>query len=118
MTSTITFDEAALTRLSDQRPEAPWGRRTASFRTVVILAVLIPAAIVTMLFWFSSIPGAVIMVAIYLPLQVLAAVMAAIVVRGTKSAADAVIIVSAIGATIFSLVVLISLLWSPRASRR
>jgi phosphate transport system permease protein len=112
MTSTITFDEAALTRLSDQRPEAPWGRRTASFRTVVILAVLIPAAIVTMLFWFSSIPGAVIMVAIYLPLQVLAAVMAAIVVRGTKSAADAVIIVSAIGATIFSLVVLISLLWS------
>jgi phosphate transport system permease protein len=112
MTSTITFDEAALTRLADQQPEAPWGRRTASFRTVVILAVLIPAAIVTMLFWFSSIPGAVIMVAIYLPLQVLAAVMAAIVVRGTKSAADAVIIVSAIGATIFSLVVLISLLWS------
>jgi phosphate transport system permease protein len=112
MSSTITFDEAALTRLADQQPVAPWGRRTASFRTVVILAVLIPAAIVTMLFWFSSIPGAVIMVAIYLPLQVLAAVMAAIVVRGTKSAADAVIIVSAIGATIFSLVVLISLLWS------
>jgi phosphate transport system permease protein len=112
MSTTITFDDAALTRLADQRPETPWGRRTASFRTVVILAVLIPAIVVTMLFWFSSIPGAVIMVAIYLPLQILAAVVAAVVVRGTKSAADAVIIVSAIGATIFSLVVLTSLLWS------
>jgi phosphate transport system permease protein len=37
---------------------------------------------------------------------------AAIAVRGTKAAADAVIIVSAIGATIFSMVVLISVLWT------
>jgi phosphate transport system permease protein len=112
MSVTLTFDAEALPRLAEQKPDNPWGRRTSKFRTVVILGVLVPAAIVTLLFFFTSIPGAVIMVAIYFPLQILAAVVAAISVRGTKSAGDAVIIVSAIGATIFSLVVLISVLWS------
>ncbi len=112
MSATITFDDATLPGLQQQKPEAPWGRRTSKFRTVVILAVFIPAAIVTILFWFSSIPGPIIMIAIYLPLQLVAAMLAAISVRGTKAAADAVIIVSAIGATIFSMVVLVSVLWS------
>jgi len=112
MSSTITFDAEALPRLQEQQPEAPWGRRTGSFRAAVFLAVLIPAAIVTLLFWFSSIEPAIIMVAIYLPLQIIAAVVAAIAMRGRKSAADAVIIVGAIGATIFSIVLLVSLLWS------
>ncbi len=111
-TSTIIFDDSSLVELQQQKPQVPWGRRTSKFRTVVILAVFVPAAIVTMLFWFSSIPGPVIMIAIYFPLQIVAAMLAAIAVRGTKSAADAVIIVSAIGATIFSMVVLISVLWS------
>lgn len=111
-TSTIIFDDSSLAELQQQKPQVPWGRRTSKFRTVVILAVFVPAAIVTMLFWFSSIPGPVIMIAIYFPLQIVAAMLAAIAVRGTKSAADAVIIVSAIGATIFSMVVLISVLWS------
>ena len=78
----------------------------------MILAVLIPATVVTLLFWFSSIPGPVIMIAVYFPLQLVASMIAAIAVRGTKAAADAVIIVSAIGATIFSMVVLISVLWT------
>ncbi len=112
MSATVTFDDSRADELAQQQPEAPWGRRTASFRSVVVLAVLIPAAIVTMLWWYSEIPKPVLMVAIYLPLQLVASMLAAIAVRGTKSAIDAVIIVSAIGATIFSLVVLVSVLWS------
>ena len=112
MSATITFDDTTLPELQQQKPEAPWGRRTSKFRTVVILAVLIPATVVTLLFWFSSIPGPVIMIAVYFPLQLEASMIAAIAVRGTKAAADAVIIVSAIGATIFSMVVLISVLWT------
>ena len=112
MSATITFDDRTLPELQQQKPEAPWGRRTSKFRTVVILAVLIPATVVTLLFWFSSIPGPVIMIAVYFPLQLVASMIAAIAVRGTKAAADAVIIVSAIGATIFSMVVLISVLWT------
>ncbi|MBK9739602.1 MAG: phosphate ABC transporter permease PstA [Actinobacteria bacterium] len=112
MSSTITFDAESLPRLEEQKPQTPWGRRTSRFRTVVILAVLIPAMVATMLFWFSAIAGPIIVVAIYLPLQIIAAVLAAVAVRGTKSAGDAVIIVSAIAATIFSLIVLVSVLWS------
>lgn len=112
MSATITFDDTKLPGLQQQKPEAPWGRRTSKFRTVVILAVLIPATVVTLLFWFSSIPGPVIMIAVYFPLQLVASMLAAVAVRGTKAAADAVIIVSAIGATIFSLVILISVLWT------
>ena len=112
MSATITFDDRTLPELQQQKPEAPWGRRTSKFRTVVILAVLIPATVVTLLCWCSSIPGPVIMIAVYFPLQLVASMIAAIAVRGTKAAADAVIIVSAIGATIFSMVVLISVLWT------
>lgn len=112
MSSTTIFDDAHLDELQNQKAQAPWGRRTSKFRTVVILAVLIPATIVTLLWWFTEIPEAIVLVVIYLPLQALAAVLAAISVRGTKSAADAVIIVAAIAATIFSLVVLVSVLWS------
>ncbi len=112
MSPTLIFDADRLPVLADQTPQRPWGRRTSSFRTIVILAVLVPAAVVVSLFWFSSIPGPTILVAIYFPLQVLAAVGAAMLVRGRKAAADAVIIVTAIGATVFSLVVLVSVLWS------
>lgn len=109
---TTTFDESRLEGLSQQTPDRPWGRRTASFRTVVILAVLIPAAIVTGLWFYTDIAKPILMLAVYLPLQLIASMAAAISVRGTKSAMDAVIIVLAIGSTIFGLVVLLSLLWS------
>jgi phosphate transport system permease protein len=112
VSTTIVHDDSRAEVLSQQRPQTPWGRRTASFRTVVILAVLIPAAIVVGMWWYSDIAKPVLMIAVYLPLQLLASILAAIAVRGTKSALDAVIIVLAIGATIFSLVVLVSVLWS------
>jgi phosphate transport system permease protein len=112
MSATAVFDDAKLGQLASQAPQAPWGRRTTRFRTAVFLGVLIPAAITSLLWWFTDIPEPVLMVAVYLPLQALAAMAAAISVRGTKSAADALIIVAAISATVFSLVVLVSVLWS------
>lgn len=111
-TGTLVFDAADLPRLSQQEPLHPWGRRTANFRLVVFLAVLLPAAIVIALWWFTDIPKPVIMIAGYLPLQLISSVVASVVLRGTKSAGDAVIIVLAIGATILSLVVLASVVWS------
>ena len=41
MSLTTTFDDSRLADLSTQVPQTPWGRRTASFRTTVVLAVLI-----------------------------------------------------------------------------
>jgi phosphate transport system permease protein len=112
VSTTVIFDETRVPQLGEQKPQMPWGQRTSSFRTIVILAVLIPAAIVVGLWWFSDIAKPVLMVGVYLPLQLLSSVVAAIALRGKKSAMDAVIIVLAIGATIFGLVVLISVLWS------
>lgn len=112
MNDTLVFDDTRLAELQQQAPASPWGRRTSSFRVTVFLAVLIPAVIVTGLWWFTDIAKPVLMIAVYLPLQLVASIIAAVVQRGRKSAMDAVIIVCAIGATIFSLVILVSVLWS------
>ena len=109
---TVTFDDSRIEELSQQEPQTPWGRRTSKFRSAVILGVLVPAAIIVALWFYTDVPKLVLMLGVYLPLQVVAAIVAAIAVRGTKSAADAVIIVLAIGATIFGIVVIASLLWS------
>ena len=53
---TMTFDESRLEELSRQEPQAPWGRRTSSFRTAVILGVLVPAAIIVGLWFYSDLP--------------------------------------------------------------
>jgi phosphate transport system permease protein len=112
MSATTTFDPSALPELQKQSPSAPWNRRTGNFKTAVALGVVVPALIIGALFFFTEIPGPVIMIAIYLPLQIIAAIVAAITQRGRKAAADAVIIVCAIGATLFSFIILLSLLWS------
>jgi phosphate transport system permease protein len=112
MSATITFNPDVLPGLAGETPKSPWNRRTGSFNRAVALAVILPALIIGALFLFTEIPGPVIMVAIYLPLQIIAAVAAAVSQRGRKSAADAVIIVCAIGATLFSFIILLSLLWS------
>jgi len=112
MSSTITFNSDVLPELAKETPKAPWSRRTSGFKRAVALAVVLPALIIGALFLLTDIPGPIIMIAIYLPLQIIASVIAAISQRGTKSAGDAVIIVCAIGATLFSFIILLSLLWS------
>ena len=52
------------------------------------------------------------MVGVYLPLQLVTAVLASVWQRGRKTAFDAMLIVCAIGATVFGVVVVISILWS------
>ena len=112
MSATTTFDPSVLPELQKQTPKAPWNRRTGSFKRAVALGVIIPALIIGALFLLTEIPGPIIMIAIYLPLQIIAAVIAAISQRGRNATADAVIIVCTIGATIFSFIILLSLLWS------
>ena len=110
--STQTFDTTTLAALSEQRPNRPWRRRTPKFSLVVVLAVVVPAVVVWFLLQTSDIPAPVVMVAIYLPLQLLASALAALATKGRRGIADSVLIVSAVGATVFSLVVLLSLLGS------
>lgn len=110
--NTIVLDDSALNQYQDQQPHRPWSRRTNSFRLITAIAVLAPALIVAAIFMLTDIPGAVVMVGIYLPLQLVAAASAATVLRGKKSAGDGAIIVLAIGATVLALVITASILWS------
>ena len=110
--TTQTLDPTTLPQLADQRPQRPWRRRTPQFNLAVIVAVVAPAVIVGTLWQTSGIPTPVLMVAVYLPLQLISATLAALATRGRRGIADSIVIVSAIGATIFSLVILLSLLGS------
>jgi phosphate transport system permease protein len=95
-----------------QSPLRPWTNRTARFKLITALAALLPLLFISLLYMLTEIPGAIIVVAIYLPIQIVAAVVAALLVGGRNSAADAVIIVLSIGATLLSLIIVISILWS------
>lgn len=110
--STQTLDPTTLPALAEQRPKHPWRKKTPRFTVSVILAVVLPAVVIVFLWQTSTIPTPVLMVACYLPLQLVASALAAIVTRGRRGIADSIVIVSAIGATVFSLVVLLSLLGS------
>jgi len=109
---TTTFDESTVTRLQKQSARHPWRKRPLKFRASVTIAVIVPFLIVAWLFTSTSIPGAIIAVVIYLPLQLIAAALAAVVNRGARSVGDAFIIVLAIGASVFTFVVLISVVAS------
>lgn len=109
---TTIFDEEALPQLQDQRNERPWRRKTPVFTASVIIASIVPLVIVGLLFIYSDIPGALLMTVVYLPLQLIASGIAAYVTRGKRGILDSVIIVNAIGATLFSLIILVSVVGS------
>ncbi len=110
--STISFDEAALEQLQQQKSGRPWRKKPARFTVSVALAVVIPALLVAALFLTSDIPVPILLVVIYLPLQLIASGIAAWATKGTRGIADSVIIVNAIGASLFSVVVLVSVIGS------
>ena len=64
------------------------------------------------MFLTTDIPGAVLMTVVYFPLQLISSGIAAVVTRGKRGILDSVIIVNAIGATIFSFVLLVSVIGS------
>jgi phosphate transport system permease protein len=110
--STLLLDESSLDRLAQQKPQRPWRSRPVNFKLAVALAVLVPLLVITVIFTYSDLPTPLIMVAFYLPLQLIAGAIAAVTTRGARGIGDSLIIVCAIGATIFSVVILASVLWS------
>jgi len=108
--TTSLFDLERLPDLQDQRAGRPWRQRTPKFTGSVALAVIIPALIAACCLFLTSIPDPIVMVVIYLPVQIAAAIAAALVSKGKHGAADSVIYVLAIGGSIFSLVILASIL--------
>lgn len=109
---TVTFDAQTLPELQQQKIAHPWRKKPPIFTWSVILASVIPLVIVALVFFGTDIPGAIVMTIIYFPLQMISAGIAAFVTRGKRGILDSFIIVNAIGATLFSLIVLISVIGS------
>lgn len=110
--NTTLFDATRLEELQQQKPYHPWRKRTSRFDVSVAIAVIVPVLIVVALLLLTDLPGALILVAFYLPLQLVAAAGAAIATKGRRGVLDSVIMVLAIGASIFSFVVILSVLFS------
>lgn len=108
--STIVFDKERLPELQQQQVQRPWRRRPRAFTWSIALAVLVPALIAAGLFLGTDIPDPIVLVLVYLPLQLVAAAVAAVVTKGTHGIVDSMIYVLAIGGSVFSLVILLSLI--------
>ena len=109
---TILFSEQTSEESAEEKPQHPWRKKPRKFTVSVALAVVVPFLVVLALLLYSNIPGALVMVIVYLPLQLLAAGLTAVYNRGVRSIGDSMIVVLAIGATVFSLVILMSVLLS------
>lgn len=110
--STVTFNPETLPELQKQQIQRPWRRKPIKFTMSIVIASIVPFAIVAAMFYTTDIPGAILMTVVYFPLQMIASGIAAFATRGKRGILDSVIIVNAIGATIFSMVVLVSVLGS------
>lgn len=109
---TITFDAETLPALNEQKIGHPWRKKPPVFTWSVVLATVIPLLIVGAIYIWGDIPAALLMTVVYFPLQMIASGLAALATRGKRGILDSVIIVNAIGATFFSLIVLISVIGS------
>lgn len=110
--STQIFDASRIGELRQQSPIRPWRNRPVSFNAWVIVASVLPLIVVALLDLLTEIPGALLLTVIYFPLQIIASAVAAYFTKGTRGIADSIIIVNAIGATIFTAVILASLVGS------
>jgi phosphate transport system permease protein len=110
--STVVFNPETLPQLQEQKVQRPWRRKTPAFTASVVIASVVPFVIVAAIFMTTDIPGAVLMTVVYFPLQLISSAIAAVATRGKRGILDSVIIVNAIGATIFSFVLLVSVIGS------
>lgn len=110
--STVVFDSATLPELQQQKIERPWRRKPAKLGWSIAIASIVPLVIVGAMFFTTNIPGALLITVVYLPLQLIASGIAAWATKGTRGIVDSVIIVNSIGATLFAMIVLVSVLGS------
>ncbi len=110
--STTVYDPAKSEELRTQEPGRSWRNRTPRFKLAVAVGTVIPVAVGLGLLFLTDVPDALVVVAIYFPLQLIAAALAAWATKGRHGLADSAIYVLAIGSSIFSLVVILSLILS------
>ena len=107
---TILIAEVPPIREDDLTPQRPWTQRPKSFWFAALLGIFTPLLILGGLYTTTDIAPPLLLIVFYLPLQLIAAAIAAYSTKGKHGIADSSIIVFAVGATILSAIVLGSML--------
>ena len=106
------MSESQLQILDRPTDATPWNKRSSNFTSVIFLASIIPILLFLVALNVSELSGAGALLTVFLPLQLLAAAIAAIVTRGRRGIADSQLSVFVYFAT-FSVVILLgSILFS------
>lgn len=90
----------------------PWKKRLPNFRSVIILASIFPILVSLVILNIAELSGAAVLLTVFLPLQLLAAAIAAVVTRGRRGVADSQLSVLVFFATFFVVIMLGSILFS------
>ena len=109
--STVIFDPETIDELRGQQAARPWAKRTKKLDAAILTASVIPALLTCALLLGTDLDALVVFF-LYLPIQMIASAIAAFATKGKRGIGDSVLIVNAIGASIFSLVILLSLVLS------
>ena len=99
---------------SMERPTeaTPWKKRAGNFQTVIVIASVLPLIVSFAALNLAELSGAAILLTVFLPLQLLAAAVAAIFTRGRRGVADSQLNVLVFFATFFVVIMLGSILLS------
>jgi phosphate transport system permease protein len=90
----------------------PWKKRSSNFRYIIIAAALIPILVSLAASTVLELSGAAILLTVFLPIQLLAAAIAAVVTRGRRGVADSQLNVFVYFATFFVVIMLGSIIFS------
>jgi len=106
------MSEGQLQFLERPTDATPWTKRSSNFTSIIFLASIIPILLFLVALNITELSGAGALLTVFLPLQLLAAAIAAIVTRGRRGIADSQLSVFVYFAT-FSVVILLgSILFS------
>ena len=99
---------------SMERPTeaTPWKKRAGNFQTVIVIASVLPLIVSFAALNLAELSGAAILLTVFLPLQLLAAAVAAVFTRGRRGVADSQLNVLVFFATFFVVIMLGSILLS------
>ena len=100
------------TNLSRPKNAAPWKRINSSTRNKVVIASVLPILIAIFSVYSLKIPGFLAVIAVLLPLQVLAVAIVGTSIKGKHGRSDGILIVFMVFFSVIVLVLLGSVLWS------
>ena len=106
------MSESPLQFLDRPADATPWNKRSSNFSLIIGLSSIFPILLFLVALNITELSGAGALLTVFLPLQLLAAAIAAIVTRGRRGVADSQLSVFVYFATFFVIIMLGSIIYS------